>query len=240
MISITKDQLDNLIQLQRIGNEINLISRMLDTIATRLENLENELTLYEKKVEDEKMICLEFKRQYRSFEIDLQAKQSQIIKSKEKLRSVKTNKEYNFTLKEIDTLKEQNSHLEDEILELLYRIDEADKAVLKSQKEYNQTKSDITTRMDAVSAEELDGKNKLAELNKNCSALETKINKDLLVKFKLLKEKIAGPSISPVINAVCQGCNLNIPPQMYIELQRIENLKFCPNCQRIIYWVEPQ
>lgn len=240
MISITKSQLDNLIQLQQVGDEITTTIGMLDTIATRVESLELELALYEKKVEDEKKILQEFKRQYRSFESDLQAKQSQIIKSKEKLRSVKTNKEYNSTLKEIDKLKEQNSLLEDEMLNLLDRIDEADKAVLKSQEEYNQTKSDITTRMNAVSLEELDGKNELARLNKNCSALETKINKDLLVKFKLVKEKITGPSISPVINAVCQGCHLNIPPQMYIELQRIENLKFCPNCQRMIYWVEPQ
>jgi len=240
MISITKSQQDNLIQLQQVGDEITTTIGMLDTIATRVESLELELALYEKKVEDEKKILQEFKRQYRSFESDLQAKQSQIIKSKEKLRSVKTNKEYNSTLKEIDKLKEQNSLLEDEMLNLLDRIDEADKAVLKSQEEYNQTKSDITTRMNAVSLEEQDGKNELARLNKHCSALETKINKDLLIKFKLVKEKITGPSISPVINAVCQGCHLNIPPQMYIELQRIENLKFCPNCQRMIYWVEPQ
>ncbi len=240
MISITKAQLDNLVQLQKIGDKINTTIGMLDTIGTRLESLEVELALYEKKVEDEKKILQEFKRQYRSFESDLQAKQPQIIKSKEKLRSVKTNKEYNSTLKEIDKLKEQNSLLEDEMLNLLDRIDEADKAVLKSQEEYSQTKSDITTRMNAVSLEEQDGKNELTRLNKNCSALETKINKDLLIKFKLVKEKITGPSISPVINAVCQGCHLNIPPQMYIELQRIENLKFCPNCQRMIYWVEPQ
>ena len=35
---------------------------------------------------------------------------------------------------------------------------------------------------------------------------------------------------------VCQGCNMNIPPQMYNELQRGISLKYCPSCERIIYW----
>ncbi|MEE9535799.1 MAG: C4-type zinc ribbon domain-containing protein, partial [Desulfobacterales bacterium] len=35
--------------------------------------------------------------------------------------------------------------------------------------------------------------------------------------------------------AVCQGCNVNIPPQLYNELQRFDTLMFCPHCQRIIY-----
>ncbi|MCD4805390.1 MAG: nucleotide-binding protein, partial [Desulfobacterales bacterium] len=26
------------------------------------------------------------------------------------------------------------------------------------------------------------------------------------------------------------------PPQMYNDLQRCDSLKFCPNCQRIIYY----
>jgi hypothetical protein len=42
--------------------------------------------------------------------------------------------------------------------------------------------------------------------------------------------------IIAVIDAVCQGCHMNIPPQMYNELQRGDNLTKCPMCQRLIYW----
>jgi uncharacterized protein len=31
---------------------------------------------------------------------------------------------------------------------------------------------------------------------------------------------------------------MNIPPQMYNELQRSDILMFCPHCQRIVYWRE--
>ncbi len=42
--------------------------------------------------------------------------------------------------------------------------------------------------------------------------------------------------VQGVTDAVCQGCHMNIPPQMYNELQREDSLKMCPSCERIIYW----
>jgi uncharacterized protein len=44
----------------------------------------------------------------------------------------------------------------------------------------------------------------------------------------------------PVSDAVCNGCNVNLPPQLYNELQRSDTLRYCPNCQRIIYWKEAE
>ena len=38
----------------------------------------------------------------------------------------------------------------------------------------------------------------------------------------------------------CLVCHIHIPPQMYNELQRVDRLKNCPNCERIIYWDEEQ
>ncbi|RLB78229.1 MAG: hypothetical protein DRH24_14815, partial [Deltaproteobacteria bacterium] len=42
----------------------------------------------------------------------------------------------------------------------------------------------------------------------------------------------------PVKDALCHGCNVNLPPQLYNELFLGDSLKFCPNCQRIIYLKE--
>jgi predicted nucleic acid-binding Zn-ribbon protein len=44
-----------------------------------------------------------------------------------------------------------------------------------------------------------------------------------------------GLAVVPVKDAVCHGCNVNLPPQLYNELFRCDSLRFCPNCQRIIY-----
>ncbi|HFB84009.1 MAG TPA: hypothetical protein ENJ72_04385, partial [Thermodesulfatator sp.] len=38
-----------------------------------------------------------------------------------------------------------------------------------------------------------------------------------------------------VNDAICEGCHMNIPPQLYNELMRDNRLMECPLCQRIIY-----
>jgi hypothetical protein len=55
-------------------------------------------------------------------------------------------------------------------------------------------------------------------------------------KFNTVKGLTRGTGIAPVLDSICLGCNMNIPPQMYNELQRFDSIKFCPHCQRIIYW----
>jgi predicted nucleic acid-binding Zn-ribbon protein len=62
------------------------------------------------------------------------------------------------------------------------------------------------------------------------------IDSQLIVKYEQIKAWSGGIAVALVNNATCAECHLSIPPQMYNELQRQDALKFCPNCQRIIYW----
>jgi hypothetical protein len=50
-----------------------------------------------------------------------------------------------------------------------------------------------------------------------------------------VKHQNAGIAVAGVMDAVCQVCRMNIPPQLFIELMRMQNILMCPHCQRIIY-----
>jgi predicted nucleic acid-binding Zn-ribbon protein len=41
-----------------------------------------------------------------------------------------------------------------------------------------------------------------------------------------------------VSEGICGGCHIRIPPQSFNELQKGKQILGCPNCQRIIFWVE--
>jgi len=45
-----------------------------------------------------------------------------------------------------------------------------------------------------------------------------------------------GLAVVSVRSGTCQGCNMNIPPQLYIVIQRGQTIETCPSCHRIIYW----
>ena len=55
------------------------------------------------------------------------------------MSEVKTNKEYQALLTEIDTLKEANSRMEEEILQVMDEIDELKKDLSKREKEMGST-----------------------------------------------------------------------------------------------------
>ncbi len=62
------------------------------------------------------------------------------------------------------------------------------------------------------------------------------IPKELLKRYEMVKALNNGTAVVSVWKGVCGGCHMNIPPQLYNELQKSDDLLYCPNCSRIIFW----
>lgn len=70
--------------------------------------------------------------------------------------------------------------------------------------------------------------------------LSKQLTSELYKLYNMLKEKRQGVGVVSAKHETCQGCFVNIPPQMYIEVQKNSDLIRCPNCNRILYWEEDQ
>jgi predicted nucleic acid-binding Zn-ribbon protein len=60
----------------------------------------------------------------------------------------------------------------------------------------------------------------------------------ILGRYEFIRSRIDHPVIVPVSEGICGGCHIKIPPQSFNELQKGKQILGCPNCQRIVYWVE--
>jgi predicted nucleic acid-binding Zn-ribbon protein len=188
-------------------------------------------------VEDDENVISKLNKEYRTYESDAQMNLGKIQKSREKLRSVKTNKEYQSSLKEIEDIKLKNSRIEDEMLEFLEQIESAEKNLNGRKQRYSQIVDDTDLEKDSIKQDAEQFKQKLAQLESDRNAVMDALDSTILDIFYRVKAKQSDAvAIAEVKDAVCQGCNLNIPPQMYIELQHRNSLKNCPSCERIIYW----
>ena len=237
MTTINREQIEILIQIEAIETSSRKIKFELEGVNQKYESLDAELTSFENQVMAEEQRLGDLQKKYRSSEEDLKLNQSKIESSQEKLRSVKNNKEYQSSLKEIDKFKATGSKLEDNILECLEKIDQAELDINAKKKSLQQVTEDIDTQKAQIRREAEQDKAKLAKLDLDMGAIAEKIDSKLRRTYELVKQKqLDSVSVVPVKDAVCYGCNLNIPPQMYNELQRCDKLVFCPHCQRIIYW----
>jgi predicted nucleic acid-binding Zn-ribbon protein len=239
MTELTKNDIAALVKLQKIDIGTGKLKTYLQDVPFQIKNLDQKLEEFTRKVENDEDLITELNKQYRTGESDIQLNLGKIAKSQEKLRAVKTNKEYQSSLKEIDDIKAINSKMEDGMLELLEKIETAEKALNENKQQSARNVEEIGREKEACQQAAAQSKIDLAALESNRDTATAALAAELLDIFnrQLIKQG-DGIAIVEVKNAVCQGCHMNIPPQMYNELQRGNSLKYCPSCERVIYWQE--
>ncbi|MEA3279786.1 MAG: C4-type zinc ribbon domain-containing protein [Thermodesulfobacteriota bacterium] len=231
-----KEQIFILVKLQKIETEVCGLESTLNNVDRKYDALDAELREFEQNIDNEVFLLDELKKQYRLYESDVQMNLEQVKKSQASLRTIKTNREYQSLLKQIDEFNVKNVQIEDEMLEFLDRMDKAESNIAAKKNEYSMLEDRIMSDKEIVKQETEHGNKRLAQLNMDFNDVFGMITPELLDKYEMVKKQKGGTAIVPVNDAVCGGCNMNIPPQMYNELQRCDSLMFCPNCQRMIYW----
>jgi predicted nucleic acid-binding Zn-ribbon protein len=241
MPSHIRQQISLLVKLQDVELKIHRTQLELSQVEGRTAELDAQLNRFVSAVESGKTHIQELGKRIRTLESDLQMNQGRIAKSQEKLRSVKTNKEYQSGLKEIDDLSAIGSKIEDEILAGMEQVDAATASVKEHQAQLNAQAGLIRGKKERVLLEAEQARRQLEKLTADAAAMGSQIPAEALALYRRVKTKKAnGVAICSVSASVCGGCHVNIPPQMYNELQRVDRLKNCPNCERIIYWDEDQ
>lgn len=235
-----KAQIETLVRLQQVETEIGQVQAALDEVADKIRIREEELQQQEEGFAKESESLEALKKQYRDMDRDLKNDQDSIQKSQARLNTIKTNKEYQALLRGIDDLKKKNSQMEDEMLGFLDQIEEAEKQIAASKEELEKERRKTAREIKEIRKGNTEGIAKLQELKKRKESVSVQVPPDLMEKFMMIRKRFGNPVIVPVRGIVCEGCNMNIPPQMRNELKRYESLKFCPFCNRIIYWVQSE
>ena len=238
MSNSIKAQVNILIKLQSIDNQKRSLQETLGSVDSRKASIEGPLKEHEQALQRKKEKLEDLRKTYREREREVQTHRHQIGKSEEKARSVKTNKEYQSILKEIDELKKKISNIEDEMLENLEQVESIEIEVEHDKNELQVIQSDIRQKIRAIEDEAIVTQESLNILLKNREAVVEGLSPVVSTYFEKVRAKVGLLTVAAVKDAVCQGCHVNIPPQFYNELQRYEQLVQCPNCQRIIYYFE--
>ncbi len=237
MAATISDQTRTLSRLQQLELEARRLAAMLGRVQERTDALHARLRQSEEPIGDAQRRQQELQKKFRAQEADLKANQERIAKSHEKLRSVKTNKEYQSGLKEIDDLTLIGSKLEDEMIACLDEIEAAQSFLKENQAQGERHAAEIRIEMDQVREEAQAAHARLATVRAQAEEVAAQVPPNLLALYRRIRDrKSDGVALVEVRAAVCGGCHVNIPPQMYNELQRRNHLKNCPNCDRIIYW----
>jgi predicted nucleic acid-binding Zn-ribbon protein len=233
-----REQLELLWELQKIDLELKNIKEEKDRYPEEMERLDEKQKVEKERIQKEKEKIESLEKTRRQKEGHLNVEQEKIKRAEGRMFEVKTNKEYQALLSEIDTLKEANSRMEEEILQVMDEIDELRKDLLKREKEVGVTLGKIEgERKEIQEKMMLDEKAWNGQMERR-EVLSKQIESKLFKLYNTLKEKRQGVGVVSVRNETCQGCFVHVPPQMFIEVQKNNALIRCPHCNRILYWDE--
>jgi predicted nucleic acid-binding Zn-ribbon protein len=232
-----KEQLSFLIELQKIDLKIGLITIKKKDLPEKIAQMDEEFMAMTASMEEARSKLEELNKRRGDKEDKFKKGVDTLKKTKDRLLEVKTNKEYQAILKEIETIEKKNSDIEDEIITAMEDLDNI-KGVLKTkEKDFDDRKSRYEREKQTIAQEISQLDVDLADCQQKNSDLRRQVRRELQKKYELIKGARNGVAVVSVWKEVCDGCHMNIPPQLYIELQRSADLLSCPNCNRIIYWI---
>lgn len=232
------EQLKMLHQLQLIDLEIMEIEKFHAQAPERITELEGDISAHRLKVdrhENELKSLIEARRKK---EKDLEEHEKHIEKNKERMMAVKTNAEYHAIQKENDAQKAFIEELEDEVLRLMDDIEGAELSVRKAKDRFGEVQKKLQAQIDQIKAKEAEVADKLAAKNEERNVILPQIDDMFFKRYSKLRETTSGIAVVRIINRVCQGCLMSVPPQVYNLVIRNEDIITCPNCCRILYYQE--
>jgi len=231
-----REQLELLWELQKIDLELKGIKEEKDRYPKEMKKLEEKQKIEKERIQKEKEKIESLEKTRRQKEGQLNSEQEKIKRAEGRMFEVKTNKEYQALLSEIDAMKAASSRMEEEILQVMDEIEELKKDLLKREKEVKVTLEKIEGERKKLQEKMGHDENIWSKQIERREVLSKQIESKLFKLYNTLKEKRQGVGVVSVKHETCQGCFVNVPPQMFIEVQKNNALIRCPNCNRILYW----
>lgn len=228
--------LSSLIELQTLDLRIAEIREQRRKIPERLAAAEAPLRDAARLLKETTDSVEALVKERRARERDLEVHEMQTEKLKARLSELKTNKEYQAYLFEIEMANKKKGEIEEQILILMEKIEQTQRTAKDAQAKV--TEAERAFGREKKTLEELETKleAELSELDRKQRELAAAIDKGLFDRYTKLKATRKDVALAPVRDGICQGCRLQVPPQLVAEVKRSDELQTCPYCHRMLYW----
>jgi len=233
-----EEQLSLLIQLQEIDTKIRSYNEQKNHLPEMLAALDRKRAANKVNLDNAIEALQTAQKNKRDRDQDLDAGIQKVEKLKARTSEIKTNKEYQALLKEIETAEQENKTIEDEILVLMEKIDTAATQIAAAEQQAEEEEKAIAAEQKEheTAIAKIDQELKKAELRRQEAA--SHIDLTMFTLYQQLLRTKSGTAIVEVSGESCSGCFMSIPPQVFVNVKKNESIITCPHCNRILYYKE--
>ncbi len=230
------EEITRLISLQAIDRDLHELEESLSTIAGRVEGLRQETEQLQAEFDRFTQEEQQSATNRRQLEKELAEGEARIRNKRMRLNQVRNDKELLALGHEVETLKETNQRMEADLLAQMEAAEPRAQRIKEVTELLGQKRSELQAVEKEIASQVEDLKVSISKQRVDRDLMARGIEVALLQRYEMIFNRRGGLAVAAAKGGTCQGCRMRLPPQFYNEIQKHEQVHYCPNCQRILYY----
>ncbi|HUF40981.1 MAG TPA: C4-type zinc ribbon domain-containing protein [Verrucomicrobiae bacterium] len=228
-------QIEMLAALQLVDREIKQQAGVKQGLLGELEAKAREIQAKQREAEALTAACAELEKLRAAKDRVFQEESKKAVDKRMRMNRIKNIKELQALQREIDQARQANGELEEEIIKFMQEIDTLRAQIKAKEAEMIALQGEWQQQQESLQGQ-ISGIDKaVSEAASRRQSIASQLANDLISRYELIFSRRGGTAVVEVSGGICQGCYMNIPPQLGNEIIKNDKLHLCPNCQRIIY-----
>ena len=234
-VSNLKSQMVSLVSLQELDSEIYALKNELANKPLELEAIQKAFEVKKQNLAALEQKSLDLRKSRKERELELGSNEESIKKLQGQLYSLKTNKEFQVMLSQIQGAKADSSVIEEKILVLFEEADKIKKEIEQENlkvKEEEKSSGEEKKKVD-LRVREIDQRINVLDAQRKQAIPE--VTAQMLAQYERILHSRDGLAIVSVKDNSCGGCHMLVPPQVINLIKMSERVVTCEVCNRILY-----
>lgn len=230
--------LELLLKLQVIDYDLGELERSKEYLPDMMENLRREIeetnqqaTVASEELQESQLLQKDLELQVRTSETDLQKYQQQMM-------SIKTNKEYDALVAQIDTVKGEISASETKLLETMERITSLEEELPQVKEKLGHVQENNTSQLSILQEKTDSIGGKVAGKEAEREHVLSAIPKPTRAIYERVRRGKGGAVVIVVKKRSCSACHKALTPKKVQEVKKADRIHTCESCGRLLYWDE--
>lgn len=230
------NDLELLLKLQVIDYDLGELERSKEYLPDMMENLHREIREVQEKLADAKQRYEAAQLRQRSLELHLKTKEGELAKYQQQMMTIKTNKEYDALIAEIDAIKGDISSRETELLETIDAISALQKDISAFEERQSQVHENNSKQLTILQEKISSIGDKITQKVSSRDEIIRAISRPTLSTYERIRKGKGGQAVVAVRNRACSSCFRALTPKKIQEIKRADRIYTCDNCGSLLYW----
>lgn len=230
------EAIEKLLILQDRDRTILKVNEELAHIPQERSNIETRSGEAKAQLERAKQSAHHLESERKELELEVQAKKQLIEKYSVQQFQTKKNEEYRALAKEIENCKQLIAGIEDKELDLMEKIEAAQREVKRVQVLAAEAKKLSDSRLSDLSTREANLRKEWETIKSDREQMAQAVDESIRSKYERLFKSKGGNVVTGIEHGVCGGCHMQLSRQTVVSCQAEQELVTCINCGRLLYF----